>query len=158
MRTAKPVRSRASPGTSPYSSARELLDGLPKHPKTPWVFWHGEGEQYRAWHQTLARLCERVREMLGIRGFQLVTCEVGALTGPDPVAVDALARMQLTARRAGGSIRLRHARARLRDLLSVIGLCEALPRCGQTVRAGRQVEQREQIWVDEEVDPADPSA
>jgi ABC-type transporter Mla MlaB component len=105
---------------------------------------------------TIAGLCRRVQEMLGIRGVHLVTCEVGTLTDPDPVAVDALARMQLTARRAGGSIRLRHARARLRDLLAVIGLGEALPRC-QTVRAGRQVEQREQIGVDEEVDPADSS-
>jgi hypothetical protein len=106
---------------------------------------------------TIAGLCGRVREMLGIRGVHLVTCEVGGLTDPGPVAVDALARMQLTARRAGGSIRLRHARARLRDLLAVIGLCEALPLCGQTVRARRQVEQREQVGVDEEVDPADPS-
>jgi ABC-type transporter Mla MlaB component len=106
---------------------------------------------------TIAALCERVQEMLGVRDVHLVTCEVGALTDPDPVAVDALARMQLTARRAGGSIRLRHARARLRDLLAAIGLCEALPRCSDTVRAGRQVEQREQIGVDEEVDPADPS-
>lgn len=107
---------------------------------------------------TIAGLCERVREMLGIRGVHLVTCEVGALTDPDPVAVDALARMQLTARRAGGSIRLRHARARLRDLLAAIGLCEALPRCGRTVRAERETEQREQAGIDEEVDPADPSA
>ena len=106
----------------------------------------------------VAGLCARVRAMLGTGAVDVVSCEVGALVDPDLLAVDALARMQLTARRAGGSIRLRHARARLRDLLAVIGLCEALPRCGRTVRAEREAEQREQVGVDEEVDPADPSA
>jgi hypothetical protein len=106
----------------------------------------------------IAGLCERVRGILGLDGVDLVSCEVGGLVDPDPVAVDALARMQLTARRAGGAIRLRHVQARLRDLLAATGLCGALPRCGrQVVRPRWQAEEREQLRVDEEVDPADPA-
>jgi hypothetical protein len=70
--------------------------------------------------------------------------------------VDALARLQLTARRLGRSIRLRHCRARLQDLLVLTGLCEELPRAGDLLRVQGQAEEREQVGVDEEIDPADP--
>jgi ABC-type transporter Mla MlaB component len=102
-------------------------------------------------------LCERLRMLLATGDVDLVTVEVGALTDPDAVAVDALARLQLTARRLGSSIRLRHARAKLRDLLDVTGLSDELPRGGDLGRVGREAEEREQIRVDEEVDPADPT-
>jgi ABC-type transporter Mla MlaB component len=102
-------------------------------------------------------LCERLRMLLATGDVDLVTVEVGALTDPDAVAVDALARLQLTARRVGSSIRLRHARAKLRDLLDVTGLSDELPRGGDLRRVGREAEEREQIRVDEEVDSADPT-
>lgn len=53
-------------------------------------------------------LCERVRVLLTVGVVEVITCEVGGLTEPDPGAVDALARLQLTARRLGRSIRLRN--------------------------------------------------
>jgi hypothetical protein len=45
----------------------------------------------------------------------------------------------------------------VQDLLVLTGLCDQLP-CGGGLRAQpqRQVEPREQVRVDEEVDPADP--
>jgi ABC-type transporter Mla MlaB component len=103
-------------------------------------------------------LCERLRLLLATGDVDLVTVEVGALTEPDAAAVDALARLQLTARRSGSSIRLRHTRAKLRDLLVLTGLSEELPRCRDLLGTGRKAEERKQIRVDEEVDPADPTA
>jgi ABC-type transporter Mla MlaB component len=102
-------------------------------------------------------LCERVRALLASGDAELVTCDVSELVAPDASAVDALARLQLTARRSGGSIRLRRARGRLRDLLALLGLADALPlSAGLPVEPQRQVEHREQVGVDEEVDPRDP--
>lgn len=103
-------------------------------------------------------LCERVRVLLAAGVVEVITCEVGGLTGPDAGALDALARLQLTARRQGRSIRLRHPGPELRDLLGLTGMCAELP-CGPGLRLEpqRQPEQREQVGVDEEVDPADPA-
>ena len=102
-------------------------------------------------------LCERVRVLLAAGVVEVITCEVGGLTEPGPVAVDTLARLQLTARRLGRSIRLRHPRPELRDLLGLTGLRTELP-CGTGLRleSQGQTEEREQVRVDEEVDPDDP--
>jgi ABC-type transporter Mla MlaB component len=104
-------------------------------------------------------LCEHVRLLLANGDVDLVTCEVGGLVHPDVTAVGALARLQLTARRAGRAIRLRNAQVELRDLLALTGLRDELPVCaGLLAQPHRQAEQREQFRVDEEVDPVDPSA
>jgi ABC-type transporter Mla MlaB component len=102
-------------------------------------------------------LCERLRLLLAAGEVDLVTVEVGGIAGPDQVAIDALARLQLTARRLGRSIRLRHARAKLRDLLVLTGLSEELPSSGDLPRPRGKPEEREQARLDEEVDPADPA-
>jgi hypothetical protein len=75
-------------------------------------------------------LCERVRLALQGSVADEVICDVGALDGPDVGTLDALARVQLTAVRLGGRIRLRRACVDLRDLLVLAGLCEVLPLCG----------------------------
>jgi STAS domain len=81
-----------------------------------------------------------------------IVCDVGALA-PDAVAVDALARLQLTARRHGLEIRLRHASSELRELLTFVGLHHVLG-----VEAGGEAEQREQrVGVEEEREFADPT-
>jgi ABC-type transporter Mla MlaB component len=104
-------------------------------------------------------LCERVRVLLATGDVDLVTCEMGALATPDAVAVDALARLQLTARRLGRSIRLRNACGQLQDLLALTGLRQVLPVCaGSGLEPQGQVEEWEQVRVDEEVDSADPPA
>ena len=52
-------------------------------------------------------------------------CDVSAAK-PDAVTVDALARLQLAARRRGCQVRLRHASSELLDLLAFMGLRDVL--------------------------------
>ncbi len=68
------------------------------------------------------RLCEAVRARIGAGGAGVVVCDCSGLGPPGLTAVDALARMELTARRAGGRIRLRGADPALRALLDLVGL------------------------------------
>jgi hypothetical protein len=76
-------------------------------------------------------------------------------TRPDLAVVDTLARLQLAARRLGWSVRLRHPCAELCRLLELVGLAEVL---GLPLEAGRQAERREQLRVQEVVEPGDPVA
>jgi ABC-type transporter Mla MlaB component len=101
-------------------------------------------------------LCARVHRLLCTRDADLVTCDVAALAHPDATALDALARLQLTARRLGRSIRLRNEPAVLRSLLSLTGLRETLPPVDLRLEPNWEPKQREQVRVNEEVDPADP--
>lgn len=83
-----------------------------------------------------------------------VICDVGALRRADLAAVEALARLQLTARRGGRRLWLRRASPELRALLALTGLAEVLP-----LEPGRETEQREQpIGIEEEGDAGDPPA
>jgi hypothetical protein len=107
---------------------------------------------------TLPGLCDRLRVLLERREADAVTCDVGALGCPDAVAVDALARLQLTAQRLGRSIRLRHACEEFEDLLAFVGLRSVLPlSAGLPLELHRQTEERKQARLDEEVDPANPT-
>jgi hypothetical protein len=81
-----------------------------------------------------------------------IVCDVSALD-PDAVTLDALARLQLAARRVGLEIRLRHATSELQELLAFVGLTELLH-----VEAGGQPEEREQRGgVEEERQLDDPA-
>ncbi|MBA3735405.1 MAG: STAS domain-containing protein [Actinobacteria bacterium] len=59
-------------------------------------------------------------------GVKVVLCEV-CDADPNAVTVDALARLQLTARRQGCEVRLRRPSEELRQLLGFMGLAEVLP-------------------------------
>lgn len=74
----------------------------------------------------IPELCRRVQALLDGGGVDGIVCDVGAVAHPDAVAVDALARLQLIARRCGHRVRLRHTRAELRDLLALMGLGEVV--------------------------------
>ena len=81
-----------------------------------------------ALHPTVvAALCARVGAALRLTDADLVTCDVARLTAPDAGDVDALARLQLTARRLGSSIRLRYPSDYLCELLDLVGLRGAVP-------------------------------
>jgi hypothetical protein len=81
-----------------------------------------------------------------------IVCDVGALA-PDAAAVDTLARLQLTLRRLGMEMQLRHASSELQDLLAFVGLRNVL-----RVEADGQAEQREQrLGVEEEREVDDPA-
>jgi anti-anti-sigma regulatory factor len=69
-------------------------------------------------------LCEELSARISGTGVMEAVCDVGGLTHPDLAAVDALARLRLTARRLGCPIRLRNAGLELRALLDLVGLGE----------------------------------
>jgi ABC-type transporter Mla MlaB component len=102
-------------------------------------------------------ICERVRVLLEDGDAELVVCDVAALADPDLGIVDALARLQLTARRLGRQVRLRHVSRELRELLALAGLAGVVPaEAGLRVEPRGQTEQREQPGgVEERVDPDD---
>ena len=98
--------------------------------------------------------CDRLRQALEGSSAAVAVFDVGAVGDPGVGTVDALARAQLTARRIGCRITLRHAGGRLRELLELVGLRDVLP-----VEPVRETEQREQsLGVEEEGDPAEPIA
>jgi ABC-type transporter Mla MlaB component len=74
----------------------------------------------------LPGLCERVCALLAESGADLALCDVNGVE-PDAVTVDALARLQLAARRHGCQVRLRHTSPALLDLLTFMGLRDVLP-------------------------------
>jgi ABC-type transporter Mla MlaB component len=100
----------------------------------------------------VAGLCARVRALLahGAGGAdRVVVCEAGGLGPPGLGTVELLARLQLTARRAGGRIRLRDPDPALLALLDLVGL---------SFQVEGQPEQREPaLGVEEAVQPGDPA-
>jgi ABC-type transporter Mla MlaB component len=104
-------------------------------------------------------MCERVRFLLEASGTSQVVCDVGAVAYPDAGTVEALARMQLTARRLGGRMMLRNACGKLRDLLTLSGLSDVLPCDELRLETRGHAEEREPArGIEEEGDPADPIA
>lgn len=70
----------------------------------------------------IPRLCDALGKLLTNSTVELVVFDLSAVVRPDAVTVDALARLQLTARRLGYSARLRHASPELRELIDFMGL------------------------------------
>ena len=105
----------------------------------------------------VAELCARLA--VGRGSVTRVTCDVTAITEPDVTVLDALAWLQLIARRVGCRIEIQGAQRWLVDLLGLAGLEAVLPvRRGSRVEPVGQAEQREQSGRVEEVrDPLDPA-
>jgi ABC-type transporter Mla MlaB component len=105
----------------------------------------------------IPELWERVRTLEdGCEAAHLV-CDMRALVRPDAATVNALARLQLTARRFGRRISLRDARVELLELLVLMGLSDVVP-CspGLPLQPRWKAEEREQAGgVQEETDPGD---
>jgi ABC-type transporter Mla MlaB component len=74
----------------------------------------------------LGGLCDRICALLRDGAPAVAFAEVGGVP-PDAVTVDALARLQLAARRHGCQVRLRGASRELRELLAFMGLSDVLP-------------------------------
>lgn len=72
----------------------------------------------------LPGLCARVRSLLPTAGA--VACDVSGVE-PTAVTVDALARLQLAARRRGCQVRLSNASPALLGLVELMGLTHVLP-------------------------------
>ena len=74
----------------------------------------------------LPGLCDRVCALLERRAGGDVLCDVSDVP-VDAVTVDALARLQLGARRHGCRVRLVNAASELRELVAFMGLRDVLP-------------------------------
>ncbi|HKY24940.1 MAG TPA: STAS domain-containing protein [Gaiella sp.] len=87
---------------------------------TAFVIWGPIGRD------DLPGLCERVCVLLAESDADVALCDVRGID-PDAVTVDALARLQLGARRHGCTVRLRNASDELRALVRFMGLTAVLP-------------------------------
>lgn len=74
----------------------------------------------------LPGLSARVCALISDEDVAVALCDVAGLE-VDAVTVDALARLQLAARRQHCRIRLRNASEELRDLIAFVGLDEIFP-------------------------------
>ena len=74
----------------------------------------------------LPGLCDRVCALLTSARPGVALCDVRGVE-PDAVTVDALARLQLAARRTGCQVRLRNASDALLELVGLMGLRDVLP-------------------------------
>jgi len=77
---------------------------------------------------------------------------------PDVAFVDALARLELAARRLGWSVRLGETSEELAALLDLAGLAGVVGGSGLRLEPGRQPEGREEVGGEEVVPPDDPPA
>ncbi|MES4908669.1 MULTISPECIES: STAS domain-containing protein [unclassified Streptomyces] len=108
-------------------------------------------------------LCARLRELVSHgAGAGPIVVDVAAVRAPDLAVLEALARLQLTARRLGSGIRLRGAGGELRAALARSGLDTVVPTAGlpgvDGVEAGGQAEQGEEArGVQEGVERGDPA-
>jgi ABC-type transporter Mla MlaB component len=107
----------------------------------------------------LPGLCARAVRLFERSSAVVALCDVDALVESDLVAIAALARLQLGARRAGCGIRLRRAPDELHELLVFVGLDGVVPQCELRLEPGGQVEEREQSFgVEEECELDDPAS
>jgi anti-anti-sigma regulatory factor len=115
------------------------------------------GELSRA---DIRQLCDRARASMDGTGADLVVCDVGAAEDANAVTVDALARLQLIARRSGRRICIANASPALRDLMELMGLTDALPLSTElSLQPQGEAEAREHgCGVQEEIEPHDPIA
>jgi anti-anti-sigma factor len=101
-------------------------------------------------------VCDRFRELLERSSAAQVVCDVSAVREADATAIEALARMQLTAARLGFSMRLLHPCRQLQDVLDLAGLGDVLPVSAQLrLEASGEPEQWEMLGADEIVDGRD---
>jgi ABC-type transporter Mla MlaB component len=73
------------------------------------------------------RLCARLRAVLEAAEGGIVVCDLVAITRADLGTLEVLARLQLTARRCGGRMRLRRCSPELTALLAFTGLGALVP-------------------------------
>ena len=78
-------------------------------------------------HADVPRLCEEVCTHLRTSEASRVVCDLGAVITTDAVVVEALAYLQLAARRRGCRVALRHAAPALLELLEFVGLGDVVP-------------------------------
>jgi anti-anti-sigma factor len=89
----------------------------PDEPDTTILVFNGRIE-----HAEIPLICKWAGPLLADRHAGLLVCDVSDVVHPDAVTLDALARLQLTAKRMGHKVVIRHASHQLKDLLDITGL------------------------------------
>jgi hypothetical protein len=103
-----------------------------------------------------ARLCERLRAVIDSSDGELIVCDVGSLPA-NARTIEALARLQLTARRRGRRIRLQRASRELEQLVEFVGLADVVAVRPALGGRSRHAEEREHPRrIEERVDRDDP--
>src|SRR5438876_10477228 len=103
------------------------------------------------------RRVTRTRVVLVRGGVEVATWPLTTDGPPDMSTVEALARLQLHARRLGCAVRLRDAGERLWELLDLAGLARVVATAGGlVVEVGGEAEGGEEVGVEEGVEPRDP--
>ena len=97
----------------------------------------------------LPGLCERVCGLLEKNRAGVALCDVRGVE-PDAVTVDALARLQLAARRHGCQVRLRGASRELRALVAFMGLADVLVECTASDEFSRRPPSQYVKWLSKE--------
>ncbi|HYI46638.1 MAG TPA: STAS domain-containing protein [Actinomycetota bacterium] len=105
----------ATPCESPTKCLRVIR--APDEPNTTILVFNGRIE-----HEEIPLICEWAGPLLAGGDAGLVVCDVRDVIDPDVVTLDALARLQLTAKRMGHKVVIRHASHQLNDLLDFTGL------------------------------------
>jgi ABC-type transporter Mla MlaB component len=107
-----------------------------------------------------ARLTGRLLALLEGNASGRVVCDVSGVAGPDLGTVEVLARLRLTARRAGRRLVLRGVTVALGELLLLAGLVDVLPteRPLRLEPRGEAEEGEEAGGVEEEGDAGDAVA
>lgn len=139
--------------TTPQEPWKRWLRALPRGTPSIMVF------PERVDPSDIPELCSRLKALTATSRSPLVVCDVAGLTCPDGSALDALARLQLTARRLGATIAVSGPSRELEDLIDFSGLRSVLPDLAPSaLEPRRQPEEREEPGgIEEEADPADPS-
>jgi ABC-type transporter Mla MlaB component len=105
----------------------------------------------------LPGLCDRICALLGRGGPGLALCDVTGVP-VDAVTVDALARLQLGARRHGCRVQLVNASRELVRLLAFMGLEDVVAGGSLRIDSGGEPEEREEaVGGQEERELGDPS-
>ncbi len=105
-------------------------------------------------------LCERLKALADTSPVEVVVCDVGAVTAPGLGAIEALARLHVTARRHGRCLHLRNTPAALRELLDLTGLLHVVPLGVEPLGVeplGQPEHREEPLGVEEGVEADDPS-
>ena len=101
-------------------------------------------------------LCECLRAVIDGSDGELIVCDVGALPA-NVRTVEALARLQLTARRHGRRIQLQRASRELEQLLEFVGLADVAAVRPALGGRSRHAEEREHPRrIEKRVDRDDP--
>jgi ABC-type transporter Mla MlaB component len=96
----------------------------------------------------IPRLCAQLRELVVRTSATMISCDVGAVTRPGLTCLDAVARLQLTAKRLGCQLWLEGVNDSWTGLLALTGL--------NSVIRHRQAEHREEpLHVEKVVHPGD---